>query len=134
MYDDKSPVLACDERRQFFWALLESGSAIAPEDDAIRIESQAVNRDSPTKPTTQPRRSTVTTKTTAQLNGTTSSSQNKEPEQLDPITAAETLRDSLRHSLQSTTELVRTLKRHRKRSKAVESTLLSLRQLQAIDA
>jgi hypothetical protein len=134
VYDDKSLVLASDERRQFFWALLEPGAAIAHEDNTICIESQPINRVSLKNATTHTRRTAVTTKTNHRNNGMKCSSEGSESEQNDPITAAETLRDSLRHSLQSTTELVRTLKRHRKRNKAVESTLLSLRQLQAIDA
>lgn len=134
VYDDKSPVMASDERRQYIWALLEPGAAIAHEDNAVRIESQVSEPDSTIQATHPPRRPPLTKSTPQQGNVAAIREPNDEPEPLDPITAAETLRDSLRQSLQSTTALVRTLKRHRKRTKAVESTLLSLRQLQAIDA
>ena len=49
------------------------------------------------------------------------------------IEQAETLKASLRDSLTKTNELVSTLKLHKKRSKAVQSALVSLRRLQAVE-
>ena len=50
------------------------------------------------------------------------------------IEQAEAVKASLRDSLTKTTELISALKLHRKKSKAVQSALVSLRRLQAIDA
>jgi len=50
------------------------------------------------------------------------------------IEQAEAVKTSLRESLSKTGELVSSLKRHRRQSKAVASTLKSLRRLQAVDA
>ena len=49
------------------------------------------------------------------------------------IDQAETLKASLRDSLTKTNELVSALKLHKKRSKAVQSALTSLRRLQAVE-
>jgi len=50
------------------------------------------------------------------------------------IEHAEVLRGSLREALSKTSELVAALKRHRRQSKLVQSTLASLKRLQAADA
>ena len=49
------------------------------------------------------------------------------------IEQAEALKASLRDSLTKTNELVSALKRHRRQSKAVQSALVSLRRLQAVE-
>jgi hypothetical protein len=48
------------------------------------------------------------------------------------IEQAEAVKVSLRDSLSKTGELIATLKRHRKQSKAVATTLASLRRLQGV--
>jgi len=48
------------------------------------------------------------------------------------IEQAEAVRTSLRDSLSQTGELISALKRHRKQSKAVATTLASLRKLQGV--
>ncbi len=50
------------------------------------------------------------------------------------IDQAEAVKTSLRETLNHTSELIASLKKHRKQTKLVRSTLASLRQLQAIDA
>ena len=45
---------------------------------------------------------------------------------------AELLRNSLRESLTQTVELIRSLRRHRQQTKAMRSTLASLKQLQTV--
>ena len=49
------------------------------------------------------------------------------------IEQAETLRDSLQGSLSQTRELIAALKRQKKQSRLMKSTLASLRQLQTVD-
>jgi hypothetical protein len=56
-----------------------------------------------------------------------------EAETSSPIEQAEALRDSLKDALDKTRDLIRTLKRKKKTSRIVESTLASLRQLQTAD-
>ncbi len=50
------------------------------------------------------------------------------------LDAAENLKATLRESLVQTTTLIAGLKRHRQQSKRIRSAVLSLKQLQAIDA
>ena len=49
------------------------------------------------------------------------------------IEQAESLRDSLQGSLSQTRELIAALKRQKKQSRLMKSTLASLRQLQTVD-
>ena len=50
------------------------------------------------------------------------------------IEQAEALKTSLRDSLNKTSELIVSLKRHKKANKSVQTALASLRQLQTLDA
>ena len=52
--------------------------------------------------------------------------------QLKPIEAAIALRDSLRETLDKTTQLIVALKQQKKHSRLMQSTLASLKQLQAV--
>ena len=49
----------------------------------------------------------------------------------NPINAALALRDSLREVLGRTNDLIQVLRRHKKQSRLVESTIQSLKELQA---
>ncbi|HCS52214.1 MAG TPA: hypothetical protein DIW81_11585 [Planctomycetaceae bacterium] len=51
---------------------------------------------------------------------------------LTPLQAAEALRDSLKVTLTHTRELIAALKKRKKQSRLVESTLASLKQLQEV--
>ncbi len=51
---------------------------------------------------------------------------------LNPIEAAIELRASLRDSLDKTNQLITSLKQHKKQSRLVQTTLASLKQLQAV--
>ena len=53
-------------------------------------------------------------------------------EPVSPLAAAEALRDSLKQSLVCTRELIASLRKRKKQSRLVESTLASLRQLQDV--
>ena len=66
-------------------------------------------------------------------NGTDTGSEN--PAGVDAlIEQAEAVKTSLRETLANTSELITSLKKHRKQTRLVRSTLASLRQLQSIDA
>jgi hypothetical protein len=132
IFNNKSPVLACDDRRRYVWAVLEPESAIAADDKAMRIESAASDGESTSQQRTPRRRRKLVTSKSKQSKGNGAQSQDDNERSVDPIVAAQSLRDSLRESVRRTSELIAALKQHRKRAKAVESTLASLRQLQEV--
>ena len=69
----------------------------------------------------------------AQPHRDATSSTSEQQDATGPIEQAQALKASLRDALSKTSELIASLKRHRKRSKLVESTLASLRELQTVD-
>jgi len=129
------PAFCCDETRQYLWALLGKEGAIKPHEQATRIESPG-NSSSPSISQPRTRRTPVTMpkpqenngsakrngQTTAETNGTNSL-----------IEQAETVRDSWQEALSQTRELIGALKRQKKQSRLMRSTLASLRQLQTVD-
>ncbi len=135
LYGPESPAFCCDETRQYLWALLDKDGAIKPHEQATRIESPG-NASSPSIPQPRTRKAPVTMptaqekngaakrngRTTAETNGTNSL-----------IEQAESVRVSLQESLSRTRELIGALKRQKKQSRLVQSTLASLRQLQTVD-
>lgn len=75
--------------------------------------------------------------TKATDNGKPASSNSKTDESVGVdavIENAEALKVSLRDSLAKTSELIVSLKRHKKANKSVQTALASLRQLQTLDA
>lgn len=125
------PVLAQDERRRYLWMTLKE-SAIGPSAGAIRIESpggktSAISSSSTSTPRKRPMPKTNN-------NGHAKASEHGNDGLAVLIEDAENLKTSLRDSLSKTSELIAGLKRHRKQSKAVQSTLNSLRQLQSLGA
>ena len=136
VFGNESPALACDDNRKYIWALLDSKSAIAPDDKAIRIESAATKQPTKaTKPTLR-KESPMPTRTSS-TNG--KQKQSGKTEQTgtsidELIQNGETLRTNLRETLTATSKLLAGLKSHKKRTKRMRSTLLSLKQLQAVDA
>lgn len=62
----------------------------------------------------------------------THASEPQTTEPTSPLAAAEALRDSLKQSLACTRELIASLRKRKKQSRLVESTLASLRQLQDV--
>ena len=143
LYTPKVPVMCRDDRRRYVWALLNPESAIAPTDDVIRITSAETGQDAPTtnrKPrkrkATMPR-STSNGNAQGKANGRTQTPTNDKADEQGIevlIEQAEAVKVSLRESLSKTGELISALKRHRKQSKAVQTALVSLRRLQAVDA
>jgi hypothetical protein len=153
VYGDKLRVLCRDDCRQYAWALLEPDSAIPPAADAIRIESPAAGPQTPIPNPKPERRTSVVSETIAkqndhtqadnQANGRRQVKANGQARKTTPRKAAppdaaaliqqtEALRQSLRETLGKTTELLKGLKRHRRQSRALESTIASLRQLKGL--
>jgi len=136
LFDDSKPVLCQDQHRSFVWALLEPDSAIKPSDDALRIESP---RDEGTDEvaTPKPKRQPTMKNTNGSQNRHAQRAETEQSpgESIDGlIDQTETLKTTLRETLSQTTALVASLKQHRKKTKRMRSTLLSLKQLQAMDA
>ncbi len=138
--DVESPLCCRDASRSYIWLPLAHKDAIQPGKDALRIESP-VNKSTagpnrPAIPKTS-RKSRMTRNSTngqSRRNGSAQSNSTGDTGVDSLIQQAETLKVSLRDTLKQTGDLVTSLKGHRRQTKAVRSTLASLRQLQAIDA
>jgi hypothetical protein len=135
----KSPALCLDERRKYLFALLDAESAIRPTPDMLTIQSIAPQTVS-SKPTTS-RPTTIPMSKTNRLNTApmtvqplqvSPSTSTQSATQLKPIEAAIALRDLLRETLDKTTQLIMALKQQKKQSRLMQSTLASLKQLQAV--
>ncbi len=153
IYGNKVPVLCQDDDRKYVWALLDPESAITPAEDAIRILSSEANPETPvTQSRTQRRVSPVpepvnspngnaasngnsqtnghATKTNGQIRRTTPKARQQDLAGL--IQQAETLRTALRDTLVKTNELLKGLKRHRRATRTLETTLGAIRQLKTL--
>jgi len=139
----EAPAVCCDQNRQYLWALLGKDGAIESRPQAIRIESPHVD-DVPPKPKPNRKRPTMSQAKTnpngqsrrngaGTSNGTDTGSENQAGADA-LIEQAEAVKTSLRETLANTSELIASLKKHRKQTKLVRSTLASLRQLQSINA
>ena len=145
---------AFEKLRQYVWALLDPSSAIPPSEDAVRIESSDAARAETTTPKPSRTRSAPTVSQNNshesppvadarqgdsaagknRANGHARSAGRKAAHQETEalIDQAEKLRDALRDALAKTSELVKALKQHRRRSRSVDRTLESLRQLRTL--
>jgi hypothetical protein len=162
-FGDSPPLLAVDGPRQYLWMPLAAADAAAPSADAIRILSSEVSHSgngSRRSGGLAKRRGPInrmknhhatSTNANRHTNGQErdhghaadqSSSNGMATETNDHAAAsnatvleqAHALRGVLRDALTKTNELVLSIKRHKRKSRLVESTLASLRQLQTIDA
>ncbi len=152
--------LACfDEHRQYVWMPLSAESAIPPATDAIRIESPGTGVETPaTQPQTRRRVSPVTEPVTnsngnadsngngqanghaktngqAKTNGEARKTTGRKAELQDAaalIEQAEKLRTALHDLMHQANGLVKAQKQHRRQSRAIQSTLDSIRQLKGL--
>ena len=152
--------LACsDESRQYVWMPLSPESAISPAEDAIRIESPNAGVETPaTQPQTRRRVFPVTepvsnsngsaasngngqanghakTNGQAKTNGEARKTSGRKAELQDTaalIEQAEKLRTALHNLMHQANGLVKSLKQHRRQSRAIQSTLDSIRQLKGL--
>ena len=156
VYGDKVPVVCHDEHRHFVWATLDPESAIPPAADAIRIESPSAEPQAPaTQPQTRRRISPVSepvsnpsqdapssangssngharTNGRAKHNGEARRTKASQQDIASLVQQAEALRTSLRDTQLKTNELLKGLKAHRRRSRVLQSTIASLRQLKTL--
>lgn len=155
VFGNDRAVLCQDSHRSYVWMLLEPDSAIKSSKDPIRIESPS--QDAATTPQLKqqrnepimPRRKasefgvvppngsngTGNGHSTGTVSGAGAGTTNGEHAgDVSLIEQAESVRTSLRDSLDKVGDLIASLKRHRKQSRLVQSTLSSLKQLQSLDA
>ena len=138
LFGPEAPIQCQDEAgRSYLWALLSEEDAIAPRENAIRISSSSGEVGSALSSQPRAKRGRRMTQRQSQDNSATSTSgaNGEQPAGLDQVLAqAEVVKASLRDSLGKTTALIASLRRHRKQSRLIKSTLASLRQLQSLDA
>ena len=133
-----TPALCVDERRKYLFALLSAEGAIKPRPDMLTIRSIAPETvstpGSPNTPTTIPMPKNPRPTPTAPA--VAAQTMPKQPTVAattpKPIEAAVELRTTLRASLDKTNQLIASLKQHKKQSRLMQSTLASLKQLQAV--
>jgi len=139
LFGTEAPAQARDANRIYVWALLHKDGAIPPTTDAIRIESSNGSRQqsADTSLTTERTRTTMSTsKQPTNGDARTNGNGNGKPDAAGIATLieqAETVKTSLSTAFAETKQLVAALKKHRQQSKALQSTLASLRQLQTLD-
>ena len=108
---------------------------IEPNDKAMRITS-TTDSSIPATPQPQDRRTPVIMSNSNHANGNSPSNQDAAAEEtgtLSLIEHAESVRDSLQEALSQTRGLITALKRQKKQSRIVESTLATLKRLQTVD-
>ena len=159
LHGAETPPVCRDEHRAYVWALLEADKALAPTDNMVSLTSPvstvaavAQRHRIPTprrlhQPTERTTRmshnriaATLAGSATPPVNG--SAQPVAEPnEPADQSTSfgtvlreAEAVKTSLRDAHGQVGRLITALKRHRRQSKLVQSTLASLKQLQSLEA
>jgi hypothetical protein len=143
------PVLCDDGRRQYLWCALDPKDAIPPDEKSIRVESVGAARTNGhsqpepvrrnLKPAMPPSESTngngkqhsirQSRRRQRATHPRTESNRHAAP---SPLQRAEQLHTSLRESLHRTRDLIVALRRHKRQSRLVETTLASLQQLRSV--
>ena len=130
-FNSKPSFLATDGNRQHFWVTTPA----APADknaDTIRIESPLETTHASPQQSTQ-KETSITMHENSTTKTIRTQAQQETPQAADTpadvLEQAGTLRGALRDALAATSDLIRSLKQDKKRRKAVENTLASLRQL-----
>lgn len=141
---DGKAIQARDERRIYLWMPLDKSGAIPPSPEAIRIESQTAGAAAAVpEPKPRKKRHMKDKPTSAAAKTACKARINKQTVPPDtvaaddnspPIEQAKQLRANLREMLSQANQLIASLRRQQKHSKAVASTLASLKQLERISA
>jgi hypothetical protein len=148
LYGKDSPLSGVGVDRRYVWSPLTSESAIPPAENAIRIISPegeiATVATQPVKPRSVPTVSETTITTTncqaasnghgqpQTVNGEPAGQKASRQDTGALIEQAIKFRSSLHDLMHEAGDLVKALKQHRRQSKAVETTLASLKQLQSL--
>jgi hypothetical protein len=139
-FGDKAPALCDDGRRQYIWALLESNGSIRSCDDAIRIESPVAAAHREIKHgKTHKRRFNVVRPVTASTGlaatpevRSVAAKPTSDSQDGSAVGQAIALRTRLRDALAQANQLIQALKREKRQSRLVASTLASLKQLEKV--
>ena len=159
LHGAETPPVCRDEYRVYVWALLEADKALAPTDNMVSLTSPITtvavtvqrNRIPPPRRHHQPTERTTRmshNRIAATLAGSATPPVNGSPpptaeanEPSDQSTSfgtvlreAEGVKTSLREAHGQVGRLITVLKRHRRQSKLVQTTLASLKQLQSLEA
>ncbi|MBI2823140.1 MAG: hypothetical protein HYX69_00450 [Planctomycetia bacterium] len=140
VFGPTTPIQCRDDHRTYLWAVLDHESALPAVPNAIRIDSATAAPPSLTKqrknrvpmPRTQPTAPAGADDTLASRPTEVAATQSDREETsvtVSPIQQAVVLRQSLAAALGQANKLIRQLKRQKRQSKLVESTLASLREL-----
>lgn len=134
--DPRAPAMCEDARRQFIWALLEPQGAIPASADTIRIESPGAGPTPRASRSRAPRSSNRMSRPQNQQHDSAKAdhSESESSTITTLIEEAEALRATLRDATAKLSTLIAGLKRQRKQTRLMRSTLQSLKALQAIDA
>lgn len=146
IFQPDMPLLCRDLRRSYVWMPLAADQALPPRAECVRIESPKDPQQAATLPTISNRirasmpPADISTSISHENHpnsralATRSQATQTVEEQPGVLELAKHLRDTLQAAAQQAGALVRGLKKEQKRAKSLRSTLLSLKQLQAIDA
>ncbi len=146
LYGDERALLCQAFDRKFLWMPLGAGSAIPPAEDAIRIESPPGELAAPipnpatskeVQPMSEPTTTTAKAETNAQAKTDTTNrkASRRKASQQDLATLidqAAQFRTALHDLMQEANGLVKALKQHKRKNKAIQTTLDSLKQLKTL--
>ncbi|WP_145054884.1 hypothetical protein [Lignipirellula cremea] len=127
----ESPAFCREPARTYLWAVLGKAGIIPSDPEATRIESPTSQH---TTAIPQERNNAMITTKPEHAPKQVESHQTETVSVDSLIESAETVKASLRESSSQVSDLIAALKRHRRQSKTLQSALLSIRALQAIDA
>ena len=158
LHGSESPVVCRDERRIYLWSVLEEAAALTTGPDTVQLESPLNNTSHrparsvpPPRRTRQPKERTPThmpqnriaetlaASASPPANGSASPppNHNGDHDHRGSFNAilqqAETAKTSLHDAFAQINHLISSLKRHRRQSKLMQTTLASLKQLQNLE-
>ncbi len=157
--ESESPIVCRDEHRIYLWSVLADGPALIVGPDSVQLESPLATTTSPAaaRPLPPPRRAratpernpypmprnriaeTLAASAPTPANGSASppSNHNGDHDQRGSFNVilqqAETAKTSLHDAFTQINHLIGSLKRHRRQSKLMQTTLASLKQLQSLE-
>jgi hypothetical protein len=157
--DPESPIVCRDEHRIYLWSVLADGPALTVGPDTVQLESPLATATSrpATRPLPPPRRAratlernpnpmprnrvaeTLTASAAPPTNGSATLPKKPNGESESPGTfssilqQAETAKISLRDAFSQINHLIGLLKRHRRQTSLMKSTIESLKQLQSLE-
>lgn len=136
LFGPEAPVVCRNTHGGYVWMTLQAEGAVVAHPEAVRIVS-AANGSQPPAPQAE-RSRTPMTKTPTRRNGRSRTNDNGSTKPAtatedSPLQQAEALQETLKQALSQTRALTTSLRKRKKQSQLMKSTLASLRQLQTVD-